>query len=389
MNLSVKDVLHSKKGIAEALGFMLIGLSLLVAVGVLVANYAILSKSASELQTLSQEINNRAEKYAAALNADLLNPSLPSLALEPVDLHSDIQTRILPEPLSTLTPTSDGKIVLVIQGDTVSGLGQTLTKKVTLVSSEVTHVTALDENGRKVWGLSDEGLRYKVWGLASGKPTEVKAEDLAGPGIGASWVSVDDRAGIDSTGALWVWGKNNIGQAGIGSISATPVTPQKIAAGTTQFRSVVTGDDRAYAIDSTGAPWVWGKNNLGQLGLGHSNAVMTPTRITGTRMMSFAIGKDNVFGITTAGDIAISGAAQPGLTVTPTNTLWKFDTSKTYRAVAASTAGAVALIEATTGKLTVTGSAYSFTPMAGGNFTDVSLGDTAGYAIGGTGKLYS
>jgi hypothetical protein len=380
--LSTKDVLSSKRGsMAEALGITVIGTVLLVAAGVVVANYAMLSRQTSQLQTLSQEITNRAELYASHLNTDLVDPEVPVMTRE-CSTTPAMCTAIL-----SATPSADGKqTTLRIQGDTVSRLGQTVTKDVTLVSSEVTHVTALDDVGNKVWALSDEGLRYRVWGVATGKPTTIKPEDLTGPGVGASWVTVDDRAGIDSTGALWTWGANNIGQAGIGSISAEPAKPTKFT-GATNFRSVVTADDRGYAIDSTGAPWVWGKNDKGQLGLGHNINVLKPTKIAGTRMMTFAVGKDNVFGITMAGDLAVVGASQAGLPANSGFASQIINPGTKYKAVAASTAGAVAMIDAS-GKLTMAGNNYPYTPMAGGLFTSVTLGDTTGYAMGNNGRLY-
>jgi len=381
MILSTRDVLSSKKGIAEALGITLVGLALLVAAGVVVANYAIVSKQSSQLITLSQELSNRAELYASALNTDLLTTPVPST------VRTCSTTPAMCTQIISVSPSSDAsKKVLRISGDMVSGIGQSLTKDFTLESQSVTHVTALDDNGNNIWALSDEGLRYSIWGLSSGDPTDVKSGDLAGPGVGNSWVSVEDRAGIDSAGALWVWGKNNIGQAGIGAASTADAAPKKIA-GTTKFRSVVTGDDRGYAIDSTGSPWVWGKNDKGQLGLGNNTSVMVPTKISGLRMMTFAIGKDKVFGIKMTGDLVVVGTSQTGY---PANSGYNWQTltpGTQYRAVSASTDGAVATIDAD-GILNMEGNTYTF-PVMTGTYTSVSLGATAGYAIGGSGTLYS
>lgn len=380
MNLSPKTVLTEKKGIAEALGAVMIGMIILVSAGVVVGNFAILSKQASELTSVKQEITNRAELYASQLNTDLLHPQVPP---------TDRECSVTPPMCTTIlfvTPSSDGtSTVLRIQGDTAATLGQSVTKDVTLVSSQVTHVTAIDANGNNVWARSNEGLVYTTWGVASGKPSDVTPDELAGPTAGATWVSTDDRAGVDSTGALWVWGADDIGQAGIGSTSAAPVAPQKITTAT--FRSVVTDDSRGYAIDSSFNAWVWGKNDQGQLGLGNNNAVTAPTKIPGMRFMSLAIGKNNVFGITTAGDLVVAGASQAGL---PANSGYAWQTvnpGTKYKAVAASPTGAVAMIDAA-GNLTMVGNGYPFgSPSA--HFVSVSLGGSAGYAISDAGVLYS
>ena len=381
MSRSIKEVLSEKKGIADALGLMWIGMAMLVAVGLVVANFAVLSTQASQLRTLTQEITNRAEVYAAALNKDLVNPQIPTHARKCSTVPAACTSIV------SATPSADGQeTVLRIQGDFVSGVGQTLTRDVTLIGKEVTHVTGVDKDGNNAWALSDEGLHYRIWERAAGKPTTVDPEDITAPGTGATWVSVTERAGIDSTGALWVWGKNTIGQAGIGSAGATPVAPQKIQ-GTTGFRSVVTADDRGYAIDSKGDAWVWGKNDKGQLGLGHANPVMTPTKIANARMMSFALGKDNVFMLRMDGTLSVAGASQTGF---PANSGFKaqeLTPGTKYRSVSATTAGAVATVDST-GKLAVAGSSYPFTPLNGGVFTSVSLGQTTGYAIGTDGRAY-
>lgn len=383
MKLSAKEVLSDKKGLAEALGMVAITMTLLIAAGTVVADYAIHSKQASELQSLRQEITNRAELYASDLNADLLTPQVPS-----TDRQCSSTTSMCTTILS-VSPSGDGtSTVLRIQGDTVTLLGQSVTQDVTLVSSQVTHVTAIDADGDNVWALSNEGLRYTTWGVASAKPSDVTPAELAGPTAGGTWVSVDDRAGVDSAGALWVWGKNDLGQAGIGSTSATAVQPTKLTEGTTSFRSVVTDDDRAYAIDSTGGLWAWGKNDQGQLGLGTTSNVMQPTKVAGSRMMSVTVGEDDAFGITMSGDLVHTGAAQAGLSAPAGSSFRQVNAGTVWAAVAASTDGAVAMIDQA-GNLTMAGSGYPFTPAPTVKFSSVSLGSSASYAISTDGDLYT
>ncbi|MCB5280332.1 hypothetical protein [Arthrobacter sp. ES1] len=381
MTRSIKEVLSDKKGIADALGMVMVGMAMLVAIGVVVGNYAVLSKQAGQLQTLTQQISNRAELYAGSLNTDLANPQVPTMA------RQCSTTPAMCTVILSATPSPDGsQTVLRVQGDAVSGVGQSVTKDITLVSKDVTHVTGVDQNGDNVWALTGEGLHYRIWGVASGDPTVVDPSAMSGPKAGATWVSITDRAGIDSTGALWTWGANNIGQAGIGSTSAAPVTPRKIA-GSTGFRSVVTSDDRGYAIDSKGDLWVWGRNDKGQLGLGHANPVMAPTRIAGSRTMTVAVGKDNTFMLGMDGTLSVVGASQAGFPANSGFTAQVLTPGTKYKAVAASTAGAVAMIDST-GKLTMTGNAYPFTPLAGGLFTSVTLGQSTGYAMGNDGRVY-
>lgn len=385
MNIAIKDVLRDKKGVVEALGVTVIVMTLLVAVGMVVANYAILSKQASMLTSLSQEITNRAEAYTSVLNADMMNPQTPSLARE-CSTTTEMCTQIL-----AVTPSEDGTAMeLRIQADAVVTLGQSVVQDVKLVSNDVTHVTAIDEDGRNVWALTDEGLRFRAWDLAEGKPSEVPDDELEGPKTTNKWVMVDDRAGIDSAGSLWVWGKNDIGQAGVGAASTAPVKPERVTAEGVKFRFVVTGDDRGYAIDTTGRAWAWGKNNLGQLGLGHKNPVMKPTLVPNmpnTRFMTLAIGKNNVVGLSMAGELHVAGAAQAGYADVDGAHWRAYDKGTRYTSVAASSEnGGVALVRED-GVLVVNGST-AVSP-SGVKFTSVARGATVGYAIAADGTLYA
>lgn len=378
---STKDVLNEKKGIVEALGATVIVMSLILTVGGIIASYALHSQQAGQTTSVKQEIANRAEAYVADLNEDLVNPEVPTTERE-CSTTTKTCTSIL-----SVTPADDGKkTVLRIQGDSVALAGFSLTQDVTLLSNVVTHVTAIDGDGDNVWVNSGEGLQYKAWSVASGKPSDVDGADLV---KGAEWMSVDDRAGVDSTGALWVWGANGLGQAGVGSASDTPIKPKKIDIDGVSFRSVVTGDDRSYAIDSTGFGWVWGKNDVGQLGLGNTDRITVPTKILGKRFISFAIGKDNAFGLTSSGDYLVTGAQQASLSDLPAADSWQqISPGRKFSAIAATTSGSAAYID-TDGRLGQFGTSVLFKENADVTFRSVSLGSEVGYAISAEGDLYS
>ncbi|ROR76116.1 Regulator of chromosome condensation (RCC1) repeat-containing protein [Plantibacter flavus] len=382
MNRSMMDVLSEKKGMALELGVVVMVMAMLLAAGAVITNFGILSRQAAELQALNQEVTNRAERFVSDLNEDLTSTVTPSSARQ-CSTFPAMCTQII-----GFTPSGDGaRIVLRIQADSVSKVGQTVTKDVTILSEEVTHVTAIDDTGKQTWALSDEGLRFKVWSLAEGKPAAVKTGDLSGPAADNRWVSVDDRAGIDSKGALWLWGKNNIGQAGVGSTSTQPVMPQRFAAEGTSFRFVVTDDDRGYAIDAKGNLWAWGKNTKGQLGLGHANNVLSPTKVPAVQVTSLAVGQDNAVALTTSGELLTAGAAQRGYSIPAGSTFIPLEPGATYKAVASSSVnGGVAVIRSD-GRLIVNGST-SVAP-ASVKFSAVSRGARAGYAISVEGDLYA
>jgi hypothetical protein len=387
---TTKDVLSEKKGMAEALGFAAIAMTIILAAAAVVANYGIHSRQAGELQTVTQEISNRGAEYASGLNADLTSPQVPSMARE-CSSTTKTCTQIL-----SVTPSSDGNSqVLRIQGDGATTFGQSLTQDVTLKASTVTHVTAIDSNGDNVWANSGEGLQYKAWSVASGKASDVTADELSGPTSSNNWVSIADRAGIDSKGSLWVWGPNGSGQAGIGSTSGFDAQPTRVNLPGVSFRSVVTDDQRGIAIDANGYAYVWGFNTNNDLGASNPAVIQQPTKIPNRRWQKFALGNSSTYGLSMAGDIFMLGQGTFGVSQSGTTDEWtQINKGIRFTDIAANQQGVVATVDET-GKLRVYASdrassgTYSFTPNDSIKFASVSLGETAGYGLAQDGTLYS
>ncbi|MCL2380442.1 MAG: hypothetical protein FWC64_02480 [Treponema sp.] len=116
------------------------------------------------------------------------------------------------------------------------------------------------------------------------QPGRVQVLGLPDYGWRIASAGTDHSAAIRVDGSLWVWGRNEWGQLGLGrgnsGLSTRPVRihhPQ--AARGTRWESVNAGDRFTIAIDSAGQLWVWGRNELGQLGQSsplHEEAPVTP-----------------------------------------------------------------------------------------------------------------
>ena len=80
-----------------------------------------------------------------------------------------------------------------------------------------------------------------------------------------------------SSGGLWTWGKNTAGLLGNGLTTSTSSPVQVISQGT-NWKQVVGGSCDAIGLKTDGTMWLWGCNNVGQLGTGTTIDVSSPTQ---------------------------------------------------------------------------------------------------------------
>ena len=152
---------------------------------------------------------------------------------------------------------------------------------------------AIYDNGSLYcWGRNDHG--QLGLGYASGREEAPQYVDLGtgrtitSLGIGDSgaegWTPNSHACAVLDNGDLACWGANGDGQLGIGNTSTNGVwepTTVNVGSGLTAI-SVATGNSATCALLSDHSVKCWGKNNVGQLGLGNSssNDVLTPHTVT-------------------------------------------------------------------------------------------------------------
>jgi alpha-tubulin suppressor-like RCC1 family protein len=98
-----------------------------------------------------------------------------------------------------------------------------------------------------------------------------------GPFMAAGY---DHTCGITTTGPTVCWGINENGQLGDGTRSPDRLNATAVAGGHA-FAAVTAGLRHTCALDSDGAAWCWGNNNLGQLGTGPTGDALVPTAVEG------------------------------------------------------------------------------------------------------------
>ena len=85
--------------------------------------------------------------------------------------------------------------------------------------------------------------------------------------------TIDDHTlALKADGSLWAWGANDYGQLGLGvADTVLRKTPRQVGPDS-DWAAIFSGDDYSAALKTDGTLWVWGRNQSGQLGLGRRRA---------------------------------------------------------------------------------------------------------------------
>lgn len=128
-----------------------------------------------------------------------------------------------------------------------------------------------------MWGDNSCSQLLNNTVLSRNYPLKI-AEDVVAVSLGTSWLvsyNYSHYAIIKKDGTLWMWGGNNYGQLGDGTI-VDKKEPVKIM---TDVESVCLGDSYSTVIKKDGSLWMWGNNNRGRLGDGTTVDKIIPVQI--------------------------------------------------------------------------------------------------------------
>jgi alpha-tubulin suppressor-like RCC1 family protein len=133
------------------------------------------------------------------------------------------------------------------------------------------------------WGLNNTGQLGN--GSTANSRSPVVANLPAGTELTAVAAGTGDTLALTTNGQVYAWGDDTVGELGNGTTSSTPSTTPVLVdfpAGTV-VTAVSAGFEDALALTSTGQVYAWGLDNVGQTGNGTtmaSGGVSTPTLVT-------------------------------------------------------------------------------------------------------------
>ena len=195
------------------------------------------------------------------------------------------------------------------------------------VSAGITHVLAVDEQGRAWgWGSNEFGKlgvpssTVATTGITT-RPVQVATPKGETTGFRYAQVSAGGSHSLatDAQGRTWGWGSNQNGDLGNTSdvaLNGYTFTPVQVKPGTNPtggFKPVqiIAGSGHSSALDDLGRLWSWGGNSNGELGLGDTTTRTAPslvampanvsifTQLTGSRASGNSLALDqngNIWG---------------------------------------------------------------------------------------------
>jgi len=171
------------------------------------------------------------------------------------------------------------------------GNGATSNSSVPVQVSGLTGVIQIAAGNQHALALISGMGQVKSWGsnsngqLGNGNTTNSSVPVNAAPGNGWEFVAAGTNFSaaiqLSASTHLYAWGYNADGEIGNGTTTQS-TTPTQVSSftGSGSVINLIVGSSYVLAETNTGAIYGWGKNNLGQLGVGSTTNHTSPTQLT-------------------------------------------------------------------------------------------------------------
>ncbi len=149
-------------------------------------------------------------------------------------------------------------------------------------------------------------------------------------GTDTNWAAINGEVGqhtlaLKKDGTLWTWGQNNFGQLGLGFTNNYVDTPTQVGTAN-DWVDIASGSYHSMALKADGTLWSWGDNRFGQLGHGNTIDRNIPTLVgtNYTHVTTRGLGSLTSLGVTDKGELYVWGRnhlGQLGIGVSQGNTI--------------------------------------------------------------------
>ena len=172
------------------------------------------------------------------------------------------------------------------------------------------HTIALTEDGDVyTWGWNNSGQLGNGTTTSSNTPVQIQIGD----GVRVSRVYADNYSStaLTADGQLYVWGKNDCGQFGDGSVAKSS-TPVKVEL-SNRVKEFVLYDSSCMACLDDGTVWAWGSSDSNRrLGTGETGNLLKPNQVKNLTSISEIDGNGGWTALSTTGDLYTWGESYCG-----------------------------------------------------------------------------
>lgn len=211
--------------------------------------------------------------------------------------------------------TADSKTFSVLEGDALpDGIeiipdagyvldSFTFSAKIQQIEAGMNHTVVLTEDG-KVYAAGDN--QYGQLGMGNNDNCTVftQVASLSDKTVTAISAGDDFTIALTSDGKLYVTGRNDMGQLGLGDMTNRNIFTQVASLSDETITTIAAGEMYAFAASSDGKLYSTGYNCEGQLGLGDTklyNSFTEVTSLSGKTVTSIVAGSLHTFVLTTEG----------------------------------------------------------------------------------------
>ena len=157
--------------------------------------------------------------------------------------------------------------------------------------------------------LYGTGCSHDYDQLATGKFEDENEPVRIMGGIERAWAGRDISAALDDEGVIWVWGANDVGQLGLGHTDTVDGPTQLPLEGVVDL---AVGKQFMAALLEDGTVWTWGDNTYGQLGVGEGVESASPVQVELENVVSIAAGGAHMLALDADGRVWSWGAGYYG-----------------------------------------------------------------------------
>ena len=182
------------------------------------------------------------------------------------------------------------------------------------VGTAYTFDTSASIKALMAWGNGTDGQLNNSSRTNYSSPTQIPGNWSGGKIVPSNYYGYN-AAFIKSDGTLWTWGRNQNGALGHNNTGDAIQYSSPVQVGSSSDWKIQQEHgfgNNAIVVKTDGTLWVWGNNDIGELGLNSRTQYSSPVQLPGTTWSKATTGRESTLAIKTNGTLWVWGQASKG-----------------------------------------------------------------------------